>query len=39
MSREFKVANCWKKKICVNFTNQKKKKMSVVGVGRMESAK
>ena len=39
MSREFKVANCWKKrKICVNFTNQKKK-MSVVGVGRMESAK
>ena len=27
MSREFKVANCWKKrKIYVNFTNQKKKK-------------
>ena len=41
MSREFKVANCWRKrKIYVNFTNQKKKKkIKAVGVGGMESAK
>ena len=27
MSREFKVANCWKeRKIYVNFTNQKRRK-------------